>query len=110
MAALRNLAIGALRMAGRIDVTEATRWAGRSMAAAVRRASACRRALRIVRPVPAEDQTATPSTRHVSRYTILSSIWPASQHRVKPAAIAQVSLSIDYSSGTGFSHSTGFRF
>jgi predicted transposase YbfD/YdcC len=29
MAALRNLAIGALRMAGRIDVTEATRWAGR---------------------------------------------------------------------------------
>ena len=31
MAALRNLAIGALRMAGRIDVTEATRWAGRSM-------------------------------------------------------------------------------
>jgi predicted transposase YbfD/YdcC len=31
MAALRNLSIGALRMAGRIDVTEATRWAGRSM-------------------------------------------------------------------------------
>jgi predicted transposase YbfD/YdcC len=31
MAALRNLAIGALRLAGRIDVTEATRWAGRSM-------------------------------------------------------------------------------
>ena len=31
MAALRNLAIGALRMAGRIDVTEATRSAGRSM-------------------------------------------------------------------------------
>ena len=31
MAALRNLAIGALRIAGRIDVTEATRWAGRSM-------------------------------------------------------------------------------
>ena len=31
MAALRNLAIGALRMAGRIDITEATRWAGRSM-------------------------------------------------------------------------------
>jgi hypothetical protein len=31
MAALRNLAIGALRMAGRADVTEATRWAGRSM-------------------------------------------------------------------------------
>jgi hypothetical protein len=28
---LRNLAIGALRMAGRTDVTEATRWAGRSM-------------------------------------------------------------------------------
>jgi hypothetical protein len=31
MAALRNLAIGAIRMAGRIDVTEATRWASRSM-------------------------------------------------------------------------------
>jgi predicted transposase YbfD/YdcC len=31
MATLRNLAIGALRLAGRIDVTEATRWAGRSM-------------------------------------------------------------------------------
>jgi hypothetical protein len=31
MAALRNLAIGALRLAERIDVTEATRWAGRSM-------------------------------------------------------------------------------
>jgi predicted transposase YbfD/YdcC len=31
MAALRNLAIGAIRLAGRIDVTEATRWAGRSM-------------------------------------------------------------------------------
>jgi predicted transposase YbfD/YdcC len=31
MAALRNLAIGALRLAGRADVTEATRWAGRSM-------------------------------------------------------------------------------
>ncbi len=31
MAALRNLAIGALRLAGRIDVTETTRWAGRSM-------------------------------------------------------------------------------
>ena len=31
MAAPRNLAIGALRMAGRTDVTEATRWAGRSM-------------------------------------------------------------------------------
>jgi predicted transposase YbfD/YdcC len=31
MAALRNLAIGALRIAGRTDITEATRWAGRSM-------------------------------------------------------------------------------
>jgi predicted transposase YbfD/YdcC len=31
MAALRNLAIGALRLAGRVDVTEASRWAGRSM-------------------------------------------------------------------------------
>ena len=31
MAALRNLATGALRLAGRIDVTDATRWAGRSM-------------------------------------------------------------------------------
>ena len=31
MAALRNLAIGAHRLAGRTDVTEATRWAGRSM-------------------------------------------------------------------------------
>ena len=31
MAALRNLAICALRLAGRIDVTEATRWAGRFM-------------------------------------------------------------------------------
>ena len=31
MAALRNLAIGALRLAGRTDVTEATRWASRSM-------------------------------------------------------------------------------
>jgi predicted transposase YbfD/YdcC len=31
MAALRNLAIGALRVAGRIDVTEATRWASRYM-------------------------------------------------------------------------------
>jgi predicted transposase YbfD/YdcC len=31
MAALRNLAICALRLSGRIDVTEATRWAGRSM-------------------------------------------------------------------------------
>jgi hypothetical protein len=31
MAGLRNLAIGALCLAGRTDVTEATRWAGRSM-------------------------------------------------------------------------------
>ena len=31
MAALRNLAIGALRLAGRPDITEATRWAGRFM-------------------------------------------------------------------------------
>jgi predicted transposase YbfD/YdcC len=31
MAALRNLAIGALHLAGRHDTTEATRWAGRSM-------------------------------------------------------------------------------
>jgi predicted transposase YbfD/YdcC len=31
MAALRNLAICALRLAGRTDVTEATRWAGRSI-------------------------------------------------------------------------------
>jgi predicted transposase YbfD/YdcC len=31
MAALRNLAICALRLSGRTDVTEATRWAGRSM-------------------------------------------------------------------------------
>jgi predicted transposase YbfD/YdcC len=31
MAALRNLAIGALRLAGRHDTTEATRWAGRYM-------------------------------------------------------------------------------
>jgi predicted transposase YbfD/YdcC len=31
MAALRNLAICALRLAGRTDVTEATRWAARSM-------------------------------------------------------------------------------
>jgi hypothetical protein len=31
MAALRNLAIGAHRLAGRTDITEATRWAGRSM-------------------------------------------------------------------------------
>jgi hypothetical protein len=29
MAALRNLAIGALRLAGRADITEATRWASR---------------------------------------------------------------------------------
>jgi hypothetical protein len=31
MAALRNLAIGALRLAGRHDTTEATRWASRYM-------------------------------------------------------------------------------
>jgi predicted transposase YbfD/YdcC len=31
MAALPNLAIGALRLFGRTDITEATRWAGRSM-------------------------------------------------------------------------------
>jgi hypothetical protein len=31
MTTLRNLAIGALRLAGRTDVTEATRWAGRFM-------------------------------------------------------------------------------
>jgi hypothetical protein len=31
MAALRNLAICALRLFGRTDVTEATRWASRSM-------------------------------------------------------------------------------
>jgi hypothetical protein len=31
MASLRNLAIGALRMAGRADITEATRWACRHM-------------------------------------------------------------------------------
>ena len=31
MAALRNLAIGALRLAGRTDITEATRWAARHM-------------------------------------------------------------------------------
>ena len=31
MAALRNLAIGAHRLAGHAGVTEATRWAGRSM-------------------------------------------------------------------------------
>jgi hypothetical protein len=29
MAALRNLAIGALRLTGRTDITEATRWASR---------------------------------------------------------------------------------
>ena len=31
MASLRNLAIGALRLAGRCDITEATRWACRYM-------------------------------------------------------------------------------
>jgi hypothetical protein len=31
MATLTNLAIGALRMAGSTDITEATRWAARSM-------------------------------------------------------------------------------
>jgi len=31
MAAMRNLAIGAVRLAGRTDITEATRWASRSM-------------------------------------------------------------------------------
>ena len=31
MAAMRNLAIGALRLAGCTDITEATRWASRSM-------------------------------------------------------------------------------
>jgi predicted transposase YbfD/YdcC len=31
MATLRNLAIGALRLAGRTDITEATRWAGRAI-------------------------------------------------------------------------------
>jgi hypothetical protein len=31
MATLRNLAICALRLAGRTDITEATRWASRSM-------------------------------------------------------------------------------
>jgi len=31
MAALRNLAIGAIRLAGRADIAEATRWAARSM-------------------------------------------------------------------------------
>ena len=31
MAGLRNLGIGALHLAGRRDITEATRWAGRFM-------------------------------------------------------------------------------
>jgi hypothetical protein len=31
MAALRSLSIGALHLAGRRDITEATRWAGRVM-------------------------------------------------------------------------------
>jgi hypothetical protein len=31
MTTLRNLAISALRLAGRDDITEATRWASRSM-------------------------------------------------------------------------------
>jgi len=31
MAALRNLAIGALRLAGRTGITEATRWAAHCM-------------------------------------------------------------------------------
>jgi len=31
MASLRNLAISALRLAGRTDITEATRWASRAM-------------------------------------------------------------------------------
>jgi hypothetical protein len=31
MATLRNLAIGALRLFGRTDITEATRWASRDM-------------------------------------------------------------------------------
>jgi hypothetical protein len=31
MASLRNLAIGALHLAGRTDITEATRWASRYM-------------------------------------------------------------------------------
>lgn len=31
MASLRNLAVGALRIAGRTDITEATRWACRNM-------------------------------------------------------------------------------
>ncbi|GFJ93120.1 hypothetical protein Prum_067620 [Phytohabitans rumicis] len=33
LASLRNLAIGALRLAGRADITEATRWASRNMTA-----------------------------------------------------------------------------
>jgi len=31
MASLRNLAVGAFRLAGRTDITEATRWACRYM-------------------------------------------------------------------------------
>jgi hypothetical protein len=31
MAGLRNLGIGALHLAGRRDISEATRWAGRNM-------------------------------------------------------------------------------
>ncbi len=31
MAGLRNLAIGAIRLIGRTDITETTRWASRSM-------------------------------------------------------------------------------
>lgn len=31
MAGLRNLAIGALQLAGRREITEASRWAGRVM-------------------------------------------------------------------------------
>ncbi|WP_092555873.1 hypothetical protein [Actinoplanes derwentensis] len=31
LASLRNLAINALRLAGRTDITEATRWANRDM-------------------------------------------------------------------------------
>jgi len=31
MAALRNLAIGAIRLTGRRDITETTRWATRAM-------------------------------------------------------------------------------
>jgi hypothetical protein len=31
MAALRNLAIGTLHLAGRRDITEATHWLGRNM-------------------------------------------------------------------------------